>query len=199
MFVSDVAKGRRVKVDDVRSGFGEGRVVSAQEGLQLGMIDRVGSIDDVIREELTGSQPDVIAPSRDEGDDNLIDLPMSERAQASAAFGVTVDDSAWDKDKAMAECSTAAEYEEICAGEHNAGQPDERQHWALPHHYLGKGPNADGVRNAKSRLPQTQDLKDRGKAERHLDAHMQEINPGAAAAVSDELVQIRAELGVLSV
>ena len=82
----------------------------------------------------------------------------------------------------MTECSTAAEYDSICAGEHGAGTPDQRQHWALPHHYLGKGPNAEGTRQALSRLPQTQDLSNRGKAQAHLDNHMRDISPGASAS-----------------
>jgi signal peptide peptidase SppA len=43
MFVSDVAKGRGVGVNDVRKGFGEGRVVSAADSVKLGMADGVGS------------------------------------------------------------------------------------------------------------------------------------------------------------
>lgn len=88
-----------------------------------------------------------------------------------------VDETAWDGGRAMRECSTAAQYRSICAGERTVGDPDERQHWALPHHYLGSGPNANGVRNAMSRLPQTQNLANREAAQRHLEAHMREINP----------------------
>lgn len=41
MFINDVAKGRGVKASEVRSGFGEGRMVGAREAVQLGMADRV--------------------------------------------------------------------------------------------------------------------------------------------------------------
>lgn len=115
-----------------------------------------------------------------------------------------VDNSDWDGNKAMGQCSTAAEYRSICAGEHTAGTPDERQHWALPHHYLGKGPNAAGVRNALSRLPQTENLKNREAAQSHLDAHMAAINPGGDKARADgldedpEITALREELEVLS-
>ncbi len=68
------------------------------------------------------------------------------------------------------------------------GEPDERQHWALPHHYLGKGPNEQGVRSAKSRLPQTENLANRQRAEAHLDAHMREINPQADAGTEDPVL-----------
>jgi len=93
-----------------------------------------------------------------------------------------VDNSAWDGNRAMGMCNSAADYRSICAAEHTIGEPDQRQHWALPHHYLGQGPNAAGVRNSLSRLPQTQNITDaeRASAQRHLDAHMREINPQAA-------------------
>ena len=48
MFVSAVAKGRRVPLAEVRRGFGEGRVVGAVEAVRLGMADRVGTLDETI-------------------------------------------------------------------------------------------------------------------------------------------------------
>jgi phage head maturation protease len=88
----------------------------------------------------------------------------------------SVDTSAWDGNAAMSSAKTAADYRAICAGEHTEGEPDERRHWALPHHTRpGAPPNAAGVRNALSRFPQTQGLKDAGAARRHLEAHMASI------------------------
>lgn len=49
MFVSDVAKGRKVPVDSVRSGFGEGRMVGAKESVAVGMATAVGTLDDAVR------------------------------------------------------------------------------------------------------------------------------------------------------
>lgn len=100
-----------------------------------------------------------------------------------------VDESAWDGNKAMGQCSTAADYRSICAGVHGAGEPGERQHYALPHHYLGKGPNADGVRAALSRLPQTEDLANATEARSHLEGHMSQINPQKAEELDDILVK----------
>jgi len=48
MFTKAVARGRGAKIDDVRAGFGEGRVVGAREALRLGMADRVATLDEVI-------------------------------------------------------------------------------------------------------------------------------------------------------
>lgn len=47
-FIKAVARNRGVKAADVREGFGEGRVVSAKKAVQLGMADRVGTLDDTI-------------------------------------------------------------------------------------------------------------------------------------------------------
>lgn len=92
-----------------------------------------------------------------------------------------VDTGAWDGSAAMSACANsddpAAAYRAICAGR-RAGDPDLQSSWALPHHSSpGDGPNAAGVRNALSRLPQTEGLTNREAAQRHLDAHMAEINP----------------------
>lgn len=54
LFTKDVAKGRGVAIDAVRNGFGEGRVVQAKEAVQLGMADRVATMDDVIGELIAG-------------------------------------------------------------------------------------------------------------------------------------------------
>lgn len=97
------------------------------------------------------------------------DLSVFARQQV---FDADYDTSAWDGNAAMSACSSAADYRSICAGEHSHGSPDERAHWALPHHKSpGAAPNRAGVNNALSRLPQTQDLANRQAAESHLQAH----------------------------
>lgn len=108
-------------------------------------------------------------------------------ASITAAHGhpydrsAAVDGTAWDGNAAMSACKTASDYRAICAGEHTYGDPGERQHWALPHHKQpGAPPNADGVRNSLSRLPQAEQLANRQAAKAHLDAHMKAISPDAA-------------------
>lgn len=49
MFTADVARGRGVGVDDVRGGFGQGRVVGAKQAVDQGMANAVGTLDDAIR------------------------------------------------------------------------------------------------------------------------------------------------------
>jgi len=48
MFTRAVARGRGVSQADVIAGFGEGRVVMAEQAVRLGMADRVATIDEVI-------------------------------------------------------------------------------------------------------------------------------------------------------
>jgi signal peptide peptidase SppA len=48
VMVKDIALGRGVKASAVRDGFGEGRVVSAQQAKDLGMIDGIGTLDQVV-------------------------------------------------------------------------------------------------------------------------------------------------------
>ncbi len=79
---------------------------------------------------------------------------------------------AWDAGKAWAACSSASDYRSVCAGERNAGESDQRQHWALPHHDgPGKPANPDGVSHALGRWNQTNGLKNKEAARAHLLAH----------------------------
>ena len=48
MFVSSVARGRGVKVSEVRSGFGEGETVLAGEAVRLKMADRIDTLEKTI-------------------------------------------------------------------------------------------------------------------------------------------------------
>ena len=48
LFTARVARGRKVSVDQVRSGFGEGRVLAAPAALRAGLIDRVARMGDVL-------------------------------------------------------------------------------------------------------------------------------------------------------
>lgn len=57
LFTSRVARGRKVSVEDVRSGFGEGRVLTAQAAVKAGLANRIARMGDVIEsslEEITG-------------------------------------------------------------------------------------------------------------------------------------------------
>lgn len=48
MFVKDVAKGRGVAVSEVKSNFGEGKMLDAKDALSAGMVDKVESFDQTV-------------------------------------------------------------------------------------------------------------------------------------------------------
>lgn len=48
LFTGRVARGRKVSVDDVRAGYGEGRVLAAPAALKAGLIDRLARLHDVL-------------------------------------------------------------------------------------------------------------------------------------------------------
>jgi signal peptide peptidase SppA len=50
IFIRAVAKGRGVTADQVKSGYGEGRMFFADKAVALGMADQVGTIDQVLRD-----------------------------------------------------------------------------------------------------------------------------------------------------
>lgn len=50
VFIDAVARGRSVDSGTVRETFGKGQVITAKEALSLGMVDRVATIDTVIKE-----------------------------------------------------------------------------------------------------------------------------------------------------
>lgn len=48
MFTKDVATGRGASVSDVRSGFGEGKMLTAKRAVDAGLADRIDTLDNVI-------------------------------------------------------------------------------------------------------------------------------------------------------
>ncbi len=104
MFTSDVAKGRGVSVDAVRSGYGEGDVLSAKEAVSAGLADRVGTLHEVVRGMLRANPtagraaamqplaeaPHLVAVPDDSGDEPASVPDLSEadiaRAQLLAAL-----------------------------------------------------------------------------------------------------------------
>ena len=54
-FVNTVARNRGVKPADVMNGFGQGRAVSANKAIQLGMADRIATLEEIIDRLLNGA------------------------------------------------------------------------------------------------------------------------------------------------
>lgn len=57
MFVSAVARNRGVSAQAVREGFGEGRMVRAQQAVKEGMADRIGTMSETLQRLGVGSSP----------------------------------------------------------------------------------------------------------------------------------------------
>lgn len=56
VFVADVAAGRRVSTDVVRSRYGRGAMVAAQSAIAAGMADRIGTLESVIGRDMQNSR-----------------------------------------------------------------------------------------------------------------------------------------------
>lgn len=50
VFFGDVARGRRVSLDKIRSDFGQGGMMGADRAISVGMADRIGTLESVLRE-----------------------------------------------------------------------------------------------------------------------------------------------------
>jgi signal peptide peptidase SppA len=48
MFVNAVARNRGVTVSDVRNGYGQGRLLGAKKALEVGLVDRIATLDEMI-------------------------------------------------------------------------------------------------------------------------------------------------------
>lgn len=48
LFVTDVSRGRGVEPAKIRTGYAEGAVVNAEEALALGMVDRIGTLEETL-------------------------------------------------------------------------------------------------------------------------------------------------------
>lgn len=67
VFVRDVARGRGVGVDDVRGGFGEGRMLTAKRAVEAGMADRVESFEATVARMVKGDLPSTTRAEADAG------------------------------------------------------------------------------------------------------------------------------------
>ncbi|MDQ3671591.1 MAG: S49 family peptidase [Actinomycetota bacterium] len=91
MFTLDVAKGRRVPVSDVRSGFGEGRMLTAKDALKAGMIDGIETLQSVV-DRLANGGAKVPEPPEPEGIEEILDDPESSAVSEAARSGLSFAD-----------------------------------------------------------------------------------------------------------
>ena len=97
LFVAHVARARGSDPDEVRNGYGEGAVLSPQQAMTAGLVDRIATLEDVLGE--LGVHASAIRDARAEDDpaqldvaataDGLVDLPEAdygERAHAGITY-----------------------------------------------------------------------------------------------------------------
>ena len=81
MFTKSVARNRGASVDDVRNGYGQGRVLTAQEAVNAGLCDRVATLDQTLAR-LGASANSVKAPMSEE---------MMRRRMRAARYGLLIE------------------------------------------------------------------------------------------------------------
>ncbi len=78
-FVADVAKGRGVRVADVRNGFGQGRVLPAALAVEFGLADRVDTLEGTLARLSKGA----VTPTKARSEHTTAQPPASEPLTAS--------------------------------------------------------------------------------------------------------------------
>ena len=68
LFAKDIASGRGVAASRVRSEFGQGDMVLAQEAVELGMADRVGTMGETLRRLGVGWPTTEVRAEADDGE-----------------------------------------------------------------------------------------------------------------------------------
>lgn len=68
LFATGIAKGRGITAAAVRANYGDGRILSARQALDAGLIDRIASLDQVIAEHARGKPPNKRSPHADAPD-----------------------------------------------------------------------------------------------------------------------------------
>jgi capsid assembly protease len=84
MFVDDVAAGRGANAQAVRNGFGQGRLVLAEEAVGQGMADRVETLEDTLTR--LGAAPQETVPEPDEEAEASLDAKADQDRAAAAAL-----------------------------------------------------------------------------------------------------------------
>lgn len=205
MFTTDVAKGRRVGVDAVRSGYGEGRMLTARRAAAEGMVDGVETLESVLRRAgaraATGAGAAGIGGGRaaarelERPEEDFDVGQRGERGPASLAGPIPphdtdVVDRPWDADREVSEISNEAGepvLRRMYAWQDDDADPDTKAAYRLPHHEVEDGlpgpANVNGVRNALSRLPQSAIPEaDHDGCKAHLRRHLDSFNEGAGGA-----------------
>lgn len=140
-FTADVAKGRRVTVDTVRGGFGEGRMVGAKQAVKLGMADSVESIQSVISR-LSAAPAKARRGQATALAAGLLDASL-ELAGPIASHSTATSDGPWDNAQNKANLRNdgdEAYYRRAYAWQDDTADPNTKTAYKFIHHEV----NADG-------------------------------------------------------
>ena len=80
VFLKDIAKGRGVPVDVVHRSYGEGRIVGAERALEMGMVDRLASLNETLSR-VMAQPPSLTPPPRAIGQAQVADRLFKARVQ----------------------------------------------------------------------------------------------------------------------
>ena len=207
MFVTDVAAGRGVTADAVRGGFGEGRMVLAEDALKLGMINGVATFEETVTRlarsgavTSTSAAFAMTASSTSNYQIRHARPPGEPAAGPIASHSTAVVDEPWDGPSQVAACpAERGALRRMHAWVDDDSDPNAKSAYKFPHHMMGDdmpGPaNVNGVRNGLARLPQANIPDgDRAGVERHLRRHLDDFNDQAAPSglsLADEAEALR--------
>jgi signal peptide peptidase SppA len=86
--VGDIAKGRGCSAADVRSGFGEGRLLNVEQAKDAGLIDRVGTLQDTLARASTARPPLPSPAATDQDRPAAVDTSQEPRAKDDATTAI---------------------------------------------------------------------------------------------------------------
>lgn len=184
LFIRDVARGRGRSVDEVRNGFGEGRVVDAARSEREGMVDGIGTLDDA----LSG----IAAEVRSARAQQVVTTSFSTSCTTMGAAGsmagpiqphsTPVVDVPWDGGEAVRRCPAERRaLRALHAWVDEESDPDSKSAYKFPHHMVDEdgtvgAANVAAVRNGLARLPQALIPEgDRPGVEAHLRRHLDDF------------------------
>ena len=158
MFLADIAKGRNVPIETVRSGYGEGRMLLAKDAKKAGMVDRIDTLDGVIRRELArpavAKRPVAAMLGREWSDpeDAVFGVAVREPSVALASglaspilagpiarHKTATSDDAWDGPANEARLPSASgPLRASHAWVDSGGDPDAKASYRFGHHFVGE-------------------------------------------------------------
>lgn len=188
-FVEGVAAGRGVSTKKVMESYGEGRLLSSKEALEVGAVDGIASLEDIASSILPKPKLESLSAALAKEENFRIEARKKQLAvppNPPGGEGKGVEgqwtrptlsdftDQRWE-DLSAAERRSISSYFAWYSDLESFGSLKLPHHFP-PNHRNGKRPSLNGVRNALARLDQTQGISDeeKGRVRSHLRSHLPE-------------------------